>query len=210
MRDVGARGGLSGLSHAWKEVLAADTGFQGAGRQMSLAFQGSWLMRTASPQAQPGTGEGKAGGVSPRNHRKKDTESVPAGDQARSQGWMQGGGCLLPQQHRCPCQRLMQMVCGAACQGLRGWVVQAGSSPPGPAAWAAWTLSQQCAGALSPRRAGQRKPPLQWALLHSGADTLIRVPGSGSPLSGPEAWLGEDGDLYSSSSFSSHWLSNLA
>ena len=63
MRDVGARGGLPSVGSAMpgKEVLAADTGFQGTGRQMFPALQGSWLMRVASPQAQPSTGESKTG-----------------------------------------------------------------------------------------------------------------------------------------------------
>lgn len=91
MRDVGARGGLPSVGSAMpgKEVLAADTGFQGTGRQMFPALQGSWLMRVASPQAQPSTGESKTG--------ESGRESVRAGGQARSRGWVQGGGCLLPQ-----------------------------------------------------------------------------------------------------------------
>lgn len=49
--------------------------------------------------------------------------------------------------------------------------------------------------------------PLPWPFpLSDASPFLMRVPGSGSHLSGSEAWLGEEGDCSSGCSFVSGWL----
>lgn len=68
------------------EALAIDIGYQGTGRETFPALQGSWLMRTLRPQAQPWTGESKTGRVPPGTHRKMRTGSLRADGQARIVG----------------------------------------------------------------------------------------------------------------------------
>lgn len=89
-------------------------------------------------------------------------------------------------------------------------MVQAGSSLPGLCGLGSLdSIPSSFPGLCLQSGPSLSKAPITVGSPLTDADTLIRVPGSGSHLSDPKAWVGEDRGPYSICSFVSGWLSDL-